>query len=75
MALEAATSALSDREREVLRLMGRGYNNTRIAETLFISEGTVKNHVTHIYDKLNLRTRAEAVAWAWQHGMMEREDS
>ena len=74
MALEAATSALSDREREVLRLMGRGYNNTRIAETLFISEGTVKNHVTHIYDKLNLRTRAEAVAWAWQHGMMERED-
>jgi len=74
MALEAATSALSDREREVLRLMGRGYNNTRIAETLFISEGTVKNHVTHIYEKLNLRTRAEAVAWAWQHGMMERED-
>ena len=74
MALEAATSALSDREREVLRLMGRGYNNTRIAETLFISEGTVKNHVTHIYDKLNLRTRAEAVAWAWQHGMMEGED-
>ena len=75
MALEAATSALSDREREVLRLMGRGHNNTRIAETLFISEGTVKNHVTHIYDKLNLRTRAEAVAWAWQHGMMEGENS
>ncbi len=45
------------------------------AETLFISEGTVKNHVTHIYDKLNLRTRAEAVAWAWQHGMMEGENS
>ena len=73
MALEAATSALSDREREVLRLMGRGYNNTRIAETLFISEGTVKNHVTHIYDKLNLRTRAEAVAWAWQHGLVSND--
>ncbi len=72
-ALEAATSALSDREREVLRLMGRGYNNTRIAETLFISEGTVKNHVTHIYDKLNLRTRAEAVAWAWQHGLISND--
>lgn len=70
MALEVATDALSDRERDVLGLMGRGYNNTRIAETLFISEGTVKNHVTHIYDKLNLRTRAEAVAWAWQHGMV-----
>ncbi len=73
MALEAATSALSDREREVLRLMGRGYNNTRIAETLFISEGTVKNHVTHIYHKLYLRTRAEAVAWAWQHGLVSND--
>lgn len=74
MALEAATAALSERERDVLRLMGRGFNNTRIAETLFISEGTVKNHVTHIYDKLNLRTRAEAVAWAWQHGLVSNSD-
>ncbi len=74
MALEAATDALSDRERDVLGLMGHGYNNTRIAETLFISEGTVKNHVTHIYDKLNLRTRAEAVAWAWQHGMVSNSE-
>ena len=70
MALEAATDALSDRERDVLGLVGHGYNNSHIAETLFISEGTVKNHVTHIYDKLNLRTRAEAVAWAWQHGLV-----
>ena len=71
MALEVATDALS--ERDVLVLMGRGYNNIRIAETLFISEGTVKNHVTHIYDKLNLRTRAEAVAWAWQHGLVSTD--
>lgn len=74
MALEVATEALSSRERDVLVLMGRGYNNTRIAETLFISEGTVKNHVTHIYDKLNLRTRAEAVAWAWQHGLVSTDE-
>jgi len=71
MTLEAATAALSDRERDVLRLMGQGHDNIHIAETLFISEGTVKNHVTHIYDKLNLRTRAEAVAWAWQHGLVQ----
>jgi DNA-binding NarL/FixJ family response regulator len=71
MTLEAATAALSDRERDVLRLMGHGYDNIHIAETLFISEGTVKNHVTHIYSKLNLRTRAEAVAWAWQHGLIQ----
>lgn len=69
-ALEAATPTLSEREMEVLRLMARGHPNTLIADTLFISEGTVKNHVTHIYDKLGLRTRAEAVAWAWQHGLM-----
>ncbi len=54
--------------------MGHGYNNTRIAETFFISEGTVKNHVTHIYDKLNLRTRAEAVAWAWQHDLVSNSE-
>ena len=35
---------------------------------------TVKNHVTHIYDKLDLRTRAEAVAWAWQHGLVSTSE-
>ena len=70
-ALKAATTTLSDRELEVLKLMARGDGNPLIAETLFISEGTVKNHVTRIYAKLDLRTRAEAVAWAWQHGLME----
>lgn len=73
-ALEAATASLSDREREVLRLVARGLSNSEIADTLFIAEGTVKNHVTHIYAKLDLRTRAEAVAWAWQHGLVETTD-
>ncbi len=61
---------LSEREREVLRELGLGKNNREIADALFIAEGTVKNHVTHIYEKLGLRTRAEAVAWAWQHGVV-----
>ena len=61
---------LTGREMEVLRLLARGWGNKRIAEELVISEGTVKNHVTSIYARLNVHSRAEAVAWAWEHGMM-----
>lgn len=59
---------LTDREMTVLRLLARGWDNQRIALDLHISEGTVKNHVTSIYVKLDVRSRAEAVAWAWRHG-------
>ncbi len=59
---------LTDREVGVLRLLARGWDNQRIAKELRITEGTVKNHVTSIYTKLGVRTRAEAVAWAWRHG-------
>lgn len=63
---------LSEREVEVLRLMAKGCSNAQVAETLAISEGTVKNHVTNIYDKLQVHTRAEAVAWAWGHGLVDK---
>ena len=66
----ADASGLSDRELHVLRLMARGWENRRIAEELMISEGTVKNHVTNIYTKLDVRSRAEAVAWAWSNGLV-----
>ena len=62
---------LTARERDVLVLLAKGYPNEQIAETLFIAEGTVKNHVTHIYDKLGVSSRAEAVAWAWEHGLVK----
>lgn len=62
---------LTARERDVLVLLAKGYPNEQIAETLFIAEGTVKNHVTHIYDKLGVSSRAKAVAWAWEHGLMK----
>lgn len=61
--------ALSMRELEVLQLVARGYTNQHIAMTLCVAEGTVKNHITHIYTKLAVRSRAEAVAWAWQQGL------
>lgn len=69
--LERQSSDLSAREWEVLKLVGKGLTNPDIAELIFISEGTVKNHVSHIYEKLGFRTRAEAVAWAWEHGLMK----
>ncbi len=51
--------------------MAKGWDNARIAESLYIVEGTVKNHVSTIYAKLNVSSRAEAVAWAWQQGLID----
>jgi DNA-binding NarL/FixJ family response regulator len=61
---------LTPREHEVLRLVAYGWDNARVADTLCITEGTVKQHVCSIYAKLNVRSRAEAVAWAWQQNLM-----
>lgn len=55
---------LTPREREVLALLGQGANNREIAQTLFLSEGTVKNHVTNILGRLGLRDRTQAALFA-----------
>ena len=62
---------LSEREREVFRLIAGGLSNGEIAQELYISETTVKTHVTHILQKLNLRDRVQAVVLAYQTGLFE----
>ena len=62
---------LSEREREVFRLIARGLSNGEIGQELYISETTVKTHVTHILAKLNLRDRVQAVVLAYQTGVFE----
>jgi DNA-binding NarL/FixJ family response regulator len=63
--------ALSEREHDVLERMGRGRSNTEIAEELHISEVTVKSHIGHIFTKLDLRDRAAAIVYAFDHGVVE----
>jgi DNA-binding NarL/FixJ family response regulator len=62
---------LSEREQEVFRLMARGLSNGEIGQELFISETTVKTHVTHILQKLGLRDRVQAVVLAYQTGVFD----
>ncbi len=66
---QAALGQLTDREREVLRLLGQGFSNREIAEALFITEGTAKNHVSSVIEKLGLRDRTQAALWAVRHGV------
>ncbi|MET8812037.1 response regulator transcription factor [Streptomyces sp. NPDC004549] len=61
---------LSAREREVLALVARGTSNREIARELFISEATVKTHLTHLYTKLGVKDRAAAVAAAYERGIL-----
>jgi DNA-binding NarL/FixJ family response regulator len=62
--LPSTLAELTPREKEVLRLIATGASNREIAQELYISEGTVKNHVTNILNRLNLRDRTQAAIWA-----------
>lgn len=65
------TDDLSDREREVLRLIALGHTNAEIAEQLYLSIRTVESHRAHIQQKLRLSSRAELVRYALERGMVE----
>ena len=64
-------SSLTEREREILKLVAEGFTNNQIAERLVISPKTVDTHRTHIMDKLNLHSRAELVKYAMRRGLLE----
>ena len=64
-------SKLSEREREVLKLIAQGYTNKEIADMIFLSVKTVETHKAHIMDKLELRSRAELVRYALDNGLLK----
>ena len=71
VAEERALDSLTERELAVLTLMARGRSNAEIAAQLFLSETTVKSHVTHVFSKLRLRDRTQAVVVAYESGLVE----
>lgn len=68
---EMKISSISQREREVIQLVGKGFKNKQIAETLFISDVTVHHHLTSIYSKLEVADRLELVIYAYRNGLAE----
>jgi two-component system response regulator NreC len=66
---------LSEREVDILRLIANGLTNGEIAERLFVSVRTVETHRSHIYQKLDVRTRAEVVRIARQGGLLDNDES
>ncbi len=66
---EDIPTSLTDRELQVLRLLGTGASNKEIAQELYLSEGTVKNHVSSILSQLGLRDRVQAALYAIRHGL------
>jgi DNA-binding NarL/FixJ family response regulator len=68
---KGVAAKLTDRELQVLRLVAQGLNNKDIADKLFISENTVKNHIRNILDKLHLHSRMEAVVYAVKEKLLD----
>jgi DNA-binding NarL/FixJ family response regulator len=72
---EAESDPLTDREREVMRLLALGHTNQEIAKMLYISVRTAETHRAHIMQKLGLSSRAELVRYALAHGLLEPEEA
>jgi len=70
---ERENDILSEREKEVLVLVAQGMTNRQIAGELIISENTVRNHLSHILDKLDLSRRSQVAAYAARHGLLREQ--
>ncbi|WP_176967968.1 response regulator transcription factor [Proteiniborus ethanoligenes] len=62
---------LTDREKEILTLVARGMNNNEIAKSLYLSVGTVKNHIRSIYEKIDVNERSKAIIYAMEHHYLD----
>jgi NarL family two-component system response regulator LiaR len=71
--VEAVHKDITPRELEILRLLAQGMSNAELAAALFISEKTVKTHVSNILGKLNLADRTQAAIYAYKHGLVENK--
>jgi DNA-binding NarL/FixJ family response regulator len=70
-----AQGLLSEREAEVLRLVALGMSNKEVAEELFLSQRTVKAHLTSVFNKLNVASRSEAIVKGLQWGLVTLENT
>ncbi|OLD99588.1 MAG: hypothetical protein AUG91_06430 [Actinobacteria bacterium 13_1_20CM_4_69_9] len=70
VAVDGPASGLTKREIEILRLVAEGYSNSQLAKMLWVTEQTVKFHLSNIYRKLDVANRTEASRWAQLHGLL-----
>ena len=70
---EGRNERLTNREMEVLRCIAKGFSNHDIAQALFVSEKTVKNHLTNIFRKLNVNDRTQALIYVLKNNMVDLE--
>jgi DNA-binding NarL/FixJ family response regulator len=71
--VDAEVLDLTRREREILRLVAEGHSNAKLAKMLWVTEQTVKFHLSNVYRKLNVSNRTEAARWAQLNGLMQEE--